>query len=241
MRIRIIRSAAYEFRPLSPLELEESVEEWQRFASPGTEIEVARPLKGAETIESIYDNQMAAAFVLEEVGNAERDGVDGVVIACMTDTALMAARELVDIPVVGAGLACFATAITLGDKFSLIAPLLEGDMMYRTMLRVYGLERHLASIRPIGIPVLELRSDLTRLKEAMLDEGNQAVENDRADVIVPGCGGIWGICQDLTAELGVPVIDPHVTALKFAEMLIGQSLSHSKKAYPRPPEKRREI
>lgn len=241
MRIRIIRSAAYEFRPLSPSELEENVEEWQRFASPSTEIEVVRPLKGAETIESIYDNQMAAAFVLEEVRKAERDGVDGVVIPCMADTALMAARELVDIPVVGAGSACFATAVTLGDKFSIIAPLPGGDMVYRSMLRVYGLESHLASVRSIGIPVLEMRRDLKRLKQAILDQGKRAVEDDGADVIVPGCGGMWGLCQELTEELGVPVIDPHVTVLKFAEMLIGQSLSHSKKAYPRPPEKRREI
>lgn len=241
MRIRVIRGAAREFRPLSPSERAELVEEWQRFASPGTEIEVVRVLKGVYTIECCYDNQMAAPFVLEEVRKAERDGVDGVINPCMADTALVAARELVDIPYVGAGLACFATAITLGDKFSIIGPLPGGDMHYKNMLRVYGLESHLASIRSVGIPVIELRCDLERLKQAMLREGKLAVEEDGAEVIVPGCGSISGICQELTEELGVPVIDPRLTLLRFAEMLISMSLSHSKKTYPRPPEKRREI
>ena len=60
-------------------------------------------------------------------------------------------------------------------------------------------------------------------------------------LIVPGCGEIYGIAQELSKELGVPVLDPRATVLKFAEILIEMSLSHSKKTYPTPPEKRREI
>lgn len=241
MRIRIIRPAAREFRPLSPSELDEHEKEWQRFASPGTEMEEVRVMKGAETIESMYDAEIAAPFILEEVKRAGHDGVDGVIIHCMADPVLFAARELVDIPVLGEGLACFVTAVTLGDKFSVISPRPGADMLYRSRLRVYGLEQHLASIRSFDIPVTDLRRDLKGLKQAMIDEGKRAVGDDGADVIVPGCGEIYGIAQELTEELGVPVLDPRATVVKFAEMLIGLSLSHSKKAYPPPPEKRREI
>ena len=240
MRIRVIRASAHEFRPLSPLELEEQKEEWQRFTSPGTEIEVVRVLKGVESIESCYDAEIAAPFILEEVRRAEEDGVDGVIIHCMSDPALFAARELIDIPVLGEGLACYATAVTLGDKFSVISPLPGSEVRRRSQLRLYGLEEHLASIRSLDIPVRSLRHDLKALKQAMRDQGKRAIE-DGADVIIPGCGEIYGMAQELSEELGVPVIDPRATVVKFAEMLIGMSLSHSKKAYPRPPEKRREI
>lgn len=241
MRIRIIHPGARDFRSRSPLEQEEDKKEWQRFASPGTEIEVVRVLKGAENIESWYDEEMAAPFVLEEVKRAENDGVDGVIIHCMCDPAFLAARELIDIPVLGEGLACYVTALTLGHRFSLMSPRAGAGTRHRSKVRLYGLEGHLASIRSIDIPVRDLRRDLKDLKQAMRDEGKRAVKDDGAEVIVPGCGEIYGIAQELTEELGVPVLDPRATVIKFAEMLIGLSLSHSKKAYPRPPEKRREI
>jgi allantoin racemase len=241
MRIRIIRPAAREFRPLTPAELEEHHKEWQRYASPGTEIEEVRVLKGAQTIESIYDADMSAPFVLDLVEQAQEDGVDGVIIHCMVDPALLAARELVDIPVMSTGLACFVTAVALGDKFSVIAPAGGSQMLVRSRLRVYSLEQHLASVREINIPVIDLRNNLHVLKQAMLEEGKRAVEEDGAELIVPGCGEIYGIAQELTNELGVPVLDPRATVLKFSEMLVEMSLSHSKKTYPIPPEKRREI
>lgn len=241
MRIRIIRPDAREFRPYTPAEIREHKRDWESLATSGTVVEVARALKGAETIESFYDAEIAAPFVLEEVQKAERDGVDGILIACMVDPALQAARELVDIPVVGEGLACFATAVTLGDRFSVISPEPGATMVLRNRLRAYGLEGHLASIRALDTPVIALRGDLKVLRQAMRDAGLRAKEEDGADVIVPGCGQIWGLSRELTEELGIPVLDPRATALRFAEMVVGLSLSHSKRAYPYPPDKRREI
>lgn len=240
MRIRIIRPAAREFRPLRATELDEHHREWERYASPGTEIEEVRVLKGAQTIESIYDAEMAAPFVLQLVEQAAQEGADGIIIYCMLDPALLAAREIVDIPVMGTGLTCYVTAVALGDRFSVISPIPSG-LAVRSMLRVYGLEQHLASERSIELPVADLRNNLQVLKELMLEEGKRAVEEDGAQVIVPGCGEIYGIAQELTTELGVPVLDPRATVLGFAEMLIRMSLTHSKRAYPRPPKKRCEL
>jgi allantoin racemase len=178
---------------------------------------------------------------LDEVQKAEEDGVDGILIACMVDPALHAARELVGIPVVGEGQACFATAATLGDRFSVIAPRPGATLVFRNRLRAYGLEGHLASIRALDTPVITLRRDVNLLIQAMLDAGHLAVEEDGAEVIVPGCGQIWGLSQDLGEVLGVPVLDPRATALRFTEMVVGLGLSHSKRTYPYPPNKRREI
>jgi allantoin racemase len=241
MRIRIIRPAAREFRPLSPSELEEHKREWQIFVSPGTEIEVVRVMKGTETIEGLYDSEMAAPFILKEVKRAEQEGVDGVIIHCMGDPAFLAARELVDIPVLGEALSCFMTALMLGDKFSIMSTVPSDHLMYRRLVRIYGLEERLASIRSINIPVKDLRRDLNALKQAMIAQGKLAVQEDGAHVLIPGCGEIYGIAQEVTQEVGIPLIDPRATVIKMAEMLIGLALSHSKEMYRQPPQKRREI
>ncbi len=44
-----------------------------------------------------------------------------------------------------------------------------------------------------------------------------------------------GVAEELSDELGVPVLNPARTALKTAEALVANGLTHSKKAFPVPP------
>jgi Asp/Glu/hydantoin racemase len=46
-----------------------------------------------------------------------------------------------------------------------------------------------------------------------------------------------GINKELETELGVPVLDPDATAIRFTEMLVHLGQAHSKKAYPFPTPK----
>lgn len=241
MRVRAIRPVAWDPRPLGGKEPDAWIKPWKEVAGPDTQIEAAEVVRGVESLESFYDAEMAAPFILQQVEKAEREGMDAVIIHCMADPALRAARENANIPVLGEGLACFLTAIGLGDRFSIIDPLEQGARVYEQNLRAYGLIDHLASIRALGIPVAELRNDLGALKEAFLEQARKAVETDGAHVIVPGCGRIYGLSSEFSDELGVPVLDPLATAVAYAEMLVKLSLTCSKKAYPNPPVKRREI
>lgn len=241
MKLRIIRPAAREFRPLTALEIEEMRKEWQPYATTGTELEFVRVTKGVETIESSYDSELAAPYILEEVLKAAHDRVDGIIIHCMDDPAFFAARQIVDIPVMGEGLACYVTAVALGDRMSILSPIPGSEFQRRKQLRAYGLEQHLASVRHLNMRVKDLRYDIAALKELVLKEGRAAVEKDGANVLVPGCGEIYGFSKEVSSELGVPLIDPRATVVRFTEMLVSQSISHSKVAYPWPPEKRREI
>lgn len=45
----------------------------------------------------------------------------------------------------------------------------------------------------------------------------QAIENDGAEVIILGCTGAHGFFKQLQQDLGVPVIDPGIVAVKYAE------------------------
>jgi allantoin racemase len=97
----------------------------------------------------------------------------------------------------------------------------------------------LVSIRLADIPVLDVNRDREKLWNAILAEARKAVEEDGADVIVLGCGALFGLAQQLQKELGVPVIDPGLVALKIAEDLVKLRLAQSKKAFPFPNPKRR--
>jgi allantoin racemase len=56
-----------------------------------------------------------------------------------------------------------------------------------------------------------------------------------AEALVLGCGATTGLAAQVTQELGIPVLDPGLTAMKYAEMLVDLGLSHSKRTYPHNP------
>lgn len=241
MRIRIVRPAGSMFYPDSDRELRELAKEWQALTSPGNEIDIVRVAKGVSTVECDYDVEIAAPFVIQEIERAEKLGFDAVMIYCMADPGLRGAREGTRMPVVGMGQACFLTALALGDRFSIVSHGNIDDGHYRRILRKYGLDNHLASVRCIGLRVHELRDDIVALKKAFLRAATEAVEKDGAEVIVPGCGRIYGIMEEVQQALGVPVLDPLATGIRFTEMVVALGFSHSKKAYMDPPSKEREI
>lgn len=207
----------------------------EELAFPDTEIEILHPERGPETVETAYDESIYAPGILAKVKEAEQRGFDAAIIGCFLDPALHAAREIVNIPVVGTGQASMLLAMSLGDSFSIIS-LNYGSIRKRIWrnARIYGTDSRLASVRTIDMPVIELYKDDEKTKRLFTKEAQSAINIDEADVIVPGCGhfSIWA--KDIEKELGVPVIDPGSAAIKLAETLARLRISHSKKAYPKP-------
>jgi allantoin racemase len=221
-----------------------SLSVYQACASPDTELSVVAISQGPASIESDYDVAVAVPDILGHVIRAEREGIDAVVIDCMGDPGLFAARELVSIPVVGPALASMTLAATLADRFSVIGTMERDRPMIHNQWRLYDLTGRGASVRVVDMPVLELHDDEEELIEAMITQSVLAVSEDHAGAIVFGCtgmGGLAGPVQQGLAEQGypgVPVIDPTGVALRQAESLVALGLSHSKQTFPTPPPKR---
>ena len=99
----------------------------------------------------------------------------------------------------------------------------------------------LASVRVAEIPVLELMNDVEATRRRVEAVGREAVEADRAAVLLLGCMtmSFLGIADEVSNRLGVPVINAGRAALKAAEGVVAQGLSHSKKAFPTPPKLRK--
>lgn len=198
---------------------------------------------GPATIESEFDEALAAPDTIARICEAERDGCDAVVVSCFADPGVKGAREVVDIPVLGPGESSMHLATILGECFSVLTVLESAVPAVRNHARLFGVMDRLASVRSVEIPVLELHQDAAKITAALIEEGVQAVRQDGAHVLVLGCTGMTGLAQEVEMGLArhgienVPVLDPLECAIKLAEALVNLGVTHSKRTYPYPPAK----
>jgi allantoin racemase len=211
-------------------------------ARADTDLSVVYLDKGPAAIESDYDEALAVPDIVSKAVQAEQEGMDAALLDCMANPGLAAAREKVSMLVLGPASTAMHLAAMLGHKFSVITILDSRIPQFERHALEMGLERRLASVRSVNIPVLEL-DDYTRSTAAMIKEALKAVREDGAHVIIFGCTGMIGLEGEVKEGLrkqgitDVPVIDPGILNLKIAEALTDIGLTHSKRTYPTPPEK----
>ena len=224
----------------SDLGIEFYEEYLNKFLGKGFEICIKSLKYGPYSLESDFDVILASPFIIKEIKKAETGDYNAIIIDCFLNPAIKAAREITNIPVVGPGEASIYLACMLGEKFSIIGVGGPGAKKeYIRLVRSLGLLDRMASVRTIRLLVLELNEDKNRTFNLLVEAGRRAIEEDGADVLILGCTGLVGYAEDLQKELKVPVIDPALAALKFAEILSDLNLCHSKLTYPKPPKKPR--
>ncbi len=211
---------------------------------PGLTVDRVKIKQGPASIESEFEDALAVPETVALIVRAEAEGVDAVLIDCMADPGLHAAREVVTIPVLGPCETGMHVAASLGHKFSVVTALDRARPTFENLARLYGCGDKLASVRAVDLPVLKLDDDRERMTRLLSDEARRAVVEDHADCILFGCSGMFGAAQAvrdalLAAGIDVPVIDPVPTAVRIAAALVESGLSHSKTAYPPPPHKPR--
>jgi allantoin racemase len=206
-------------------------------AFPGTEVDIDDVAQGPASIESAYEEYLSVPAAVERAVAAEAAGYDAVILGCFGDPGLDAMREMVDIPVVGPGEASCLAAASLGYRFSILTIMKSTIGPTRHQVARIGLMDKLASIRSVETPVLELMADHDATVARFAAEGRRALEEDGADTLVLGCmtSGFMMTAEGLSRELGAPVVNPAVVSLKYAEMLVGSGLRHSRRGYVVPP------
>jgi allantoin racemase len=212
---------------------------------PGVAVTWSRIETGPASIESELDEALAAPDTIAKVLDAARSGAAAVVIDCLGDPGLEAAREVVTIPVLGSGQTSMHVAAMLGYRFSILTVLSRLIRVDEEKAARCGLASRLASVRSVDIPVLELEQDHERLTEALAEQGLRAVRDDGAHVIILGCTGMLGLADSVAAALaaagapGIPVVDPLPATLQVAAGLARLGLAPSRRTYPPPPAKDR--
>jgi allantoin racemase len=203
-------------------------EQLHAVARPDVVVDVVNPPGAPPAIESALDEAACVPPMLALVRQAASRGYEAVVIACFSDPGLDAAREATDLPVVGIQDAAMHLAAQLGYRFSVLTTLAHRAPLRERAALLAGLDRRLASCRPLDLPVLETVVNREQVLQKIVRVGRQAIEQDGAEVLVLGCAGLGDLAARASAALGVPVIDPNAAALKLCEALVDLKLSHSR-------------
>jgi len=203
-------------------------------AAPGTEIVPLTPAFGAESVEGNYESYLAAIAVMETVRN-HPGPFDAVIQAGYGEHGREGLQELLDVPVVDITEAAASTAMFLGHKYSVVTTLDRAVPLIEDRLKLAGLLDRCASVRASGMAVLDLEHDPEGAVEAIARESARAVEDDRAEVVCLGCGGVAGLMERVRERPGVPVVDGVAAAVTIAEALVRMGLTTSKIRTYAPP------
>ncbi|WP_151719035.1 aspartate/glutamate racemase family protein [Gemmobacter serpentinus] len=205
-------------------------------ASPGTVIDARTGAGAPVSIEGYHDEAMAVPAMLAAIREADRSGAGAHVIACFDDPGLAAAREVAGAPVIGICQAAVQVATTLSARFSVITTLPRSVPVIEDLVTAYGAAGRCRRVRAVDLPVLALEADPATARARLLAETRAAMTQDGAEAIVLGCAGMADLCQWLSDQAGLPVIDGVTAAIRLAEALAGAGYRTSKSgayAWPR--------
>lgn len=199
-------------------------------AGPNTEVHF-RPVGGPVSIESRYEETLAAAAVVEALRAAEAErGWDAAIVWCAADPGVAAAREVVSFPVIGPGEAACLLAAYLSTRFITISAV-EGDrILAEELAHRSGFGPRLSGSYAMGIPVLEMHRD----EESTVRLAADLVRRSGAGAAALLCLGFTGLSAQISHLAGVPVVDPGQAALAIAELLGTTGYRFSPLSFPLP-------
>jgi len=178
----------------------------------GPEIECLTLEEGPPGIETQQHVDSVVAPLLKKI--KEHDAA-AYVIACYSDPGLHALREATRKPVLGISECGILTALTLGQRFGVIAILQQSIPRHLRYMGAMGVMDRFAGELPVGMPVVEL-SDEQKTFSRMVEVGKRLREQHGADVIVMGCAGMARYRKPLQDVVGIPVVEPTQAAVTMA-------------------------
>jgi len=195
-----------------------------RCASPGTEI-------GFDVIKATFFrrsssqvNSLSAGPLVASVAvRAEASGFDAVVPFGTLDAGVELARNLVRIPVVGAGQSVLHLGAQLSNRLGVIAYEEKSIPFMRKQMHAWRVADSVVGIRSVEIPLPESTKSRDSMRKRFIEAGRDLIDKDDAEIIVPM--GVTMVpvqfsSQEFQTELGVPVMDALKTSIQTAEIMV---------------------
>jgi allantoin racemase len=170
--------------------------------------------EGPPGIQSQRDVDGIVGPLLKQAASLESEAA-AFVVACFSDPGMHALREQSAQPVLGIAECGVLTALTLGQRFGVIAILPTSIPRHLRYFGAMGVLDRFAADLSIGLGVSEL-SDEQRTLGRMIDVGRTLRDTHGADVLVMGCAGMARFRETLERELGIPVVEPTQAAVTMA-------------------------
>lgn len=191
----------------------------ERYASPGTEVDVVSLPRGPLSLETRRDHDEAVPLIVETALRAG-EGYDAIVVSCFLDPAVAELRKILrDKVVVGAGEASMHLARFLGEPVTVVTVGAYEETV--EIVREHVKRLGFGDAEVIGIPygVLDADRDKATALRLLVDEARRARERG-SRVVVVGCTTLAGLAERIQEVVGVPVVDPVKASALLAETLI---------------------
>lgn len=183
-------------------------------SADGPAISCLRLAEGPTGIQSQRDVDGVIPPLLARARELE-DEASAFVVACFSDPGLHALREQSRRPVLGIAESGVLAALTLGQRFGVIAILPTSIPRHLRYFGAMGVMQRFAGDLAIGMGVAEL-GDEAKVLERMTATGKALRDGHGADVIVMGCAGMSRFRRPLESALGIPVVEPTQAATAAA-------------------------
>ena len=180
----------------------------------GPAIECVTLKDGPPAIETQQNVDMVVPPLIRMVSDHEKD-YGAFVIGCFSDPGIHSVRELTKKPVLGICECGILTALTLGQRFGVIAILRTSIPRHLRYIAAMGVTDRLASELPVGLGVTEL-ADENKTFRRMVEVGAQLRDAHGADVVVMGCAGMARYRKPLQDAINVPIVEPTQAAVAMA-------------------------
>ena len=203
-----------------------------------------RPVSaGPTSFMSPHDWALMEMAIFEAGLSAEDDGYDAVCIDTMSDSGMAPLRSMLTIPVIAPGKASMLFALTLGEKFGLLAQWEPAILRNKKVLAEWGLAHRCAAIESYDSPP-DFANLMAGKEDEVFPKMQAAAERAiaaGADVICLGSTTMHEAAAFLAEKLPVPVINPGPLTYKLVETVLALGLTHSRAAYPTPIAPKREM
>lgn len=177
---------------------------------PGIDVDYLR-----EGPPGIVTQQDADSVIVPLGRRIAQDPADAFVIACFSDPGLASVREAAKgRPVFGIAECSILTALTLGERFGIIALSPGSVKRQQRYVRLMGVGERYAGSAPAHLTPAETAA--ASVRDTLAAAGRKLVEQAGADVIILGCAGMAGHRKALEEMIGRPVVEPTQQAVAMA-------------------------
>lgn len=190
-----------------------------RVASPSVEIRAITSSLGVAYIETRAEAAVGAYAVLEMIAR-HHHGYDAVIVAAYGDPGVLAAKEMMDKPVIGLTEASLAQAHLMGGRFSLVGVSKRIGVWYRETVASYGFSDRFISFRGLEQQFSDVGLVQQERGEMLHQMCMTCVQEDQADSIILCGAPLAGLAREIESRVPVPLIDGVGSAVRMAEALV---------------------
>ena len=203
----------------------------ESYISPDMQIEFVQVSQGFLSVESELQGMVNGCHVVKAYLN-RWDQFDGVYVNCFDDPGVYPCREIGYLPVIGPYQAAVSTASAIAERIGIITTDVAGILSEERKARKEGVAEKIVSIRPVNLPVSDIRSEQEVLTETLFQLCKEMVEKDRVSAICLGCTAMFYVADKLRDKLQqervqVNIIEPIANGINVLQTLIRQNLTNA--------------